>query len=69
MWAHLWADDLEELHAFAKKLGLKRAWFQDKRLKHYDVTANKRLQALKLGAISKSLRQKVREDRERDNQM
>jgi hypothetical protein len=28
MWAHLLADSLDELHAFAGKLGLQRAWFQ-----------------------------------------
>ena len=29
-WSHLQADTAEELHAFAQKLGLKRAWFQTK---------------------------------------
>lgn len=27
---HLTADTLDELHAFAARLGLKRVWFQDK---------------------------------------
>lgn len=27
-WSHLTADTTEELHAFAKKLGLRRSWFQ-----------------------------------------
>ncbi len=50
-WAHLMADDLEELHEFALKLGLKRAWYQySARHAHYDVTANKREQAILLGA-------------------
>lgn len=51
---HLFSDDgdLEALHAFAEELGLKRAWFQDHpRLPHYDLTAGKRKQALKLGAV------------------
>lgn len=51
-WCHLFADDVDELHAFAKKLGLKRVWFQDdKRLPHYDVTANKRDEAILRGAV------------------
>jgi hypothetical protein len=28
-WSHLIADDKDELHAFAARLGLRRAWFQD----------------------------------------
>ncbi|HZO72803.1 MAG TPA: DUF4031 domain-containing protein [Ktedonobacteraceae bacterium] len=51
---HMLADSEEELHAFARRLGLKREWFQKKhqnpRLWHYDLTANKRRQALQLGA-------------------
>lgn len=51
-WCHMFADDTEELHKFAKRLGLKRAWFQnDVRLPHYDVTANKRREAVNLGAM------------------
>jgi len=29
---------------------LKRTWFQNKRIPHYDLTANKRRQAVSLGA-------------------
>lgn len=48
---HLFADDLEELHMFAQRLGLKREWFQSQgRFLHYDITANKRRLAIKLGA-------------------
>lgn len=48
---HLVADTLEELHAFAARLGLKRAWFQEHHfLPHYDLTAGKRAQAVALGA-------------------
>ncbi|HEY3482236.1 MAG TPA: DUF4031 domain-containing protein [Streptomyces sp.] len=64
-WSHLIADSREELHAFAERLGLKRAWFQDPVVNgkprprpgsrgaenwHYDVTESKRRLALKLGA-------------------
>jgi len=49
---HLVADDTRELHSFAKSIGLRRAWFQNHpRLPHYDLTQNKRRQAVKAGAI------------------
>lgn len=52
---HLQADTDEELHEFAAKLGLKRSWFQEKKdcpwHNHYDLTANKRRQAIELGAV------------------
>lgn len=53
-WAHLMADSLEELHAFATRLGLKRAWFQAKPggAAHYDVTDTVRARALQLGAVA-----------------
>ena len=51
LWCHLVADDLEELHSFAAKTGLKREWFQNHRIQpHYDITASKRVIALKMGA-------------------
>lgn len=52
-WAHLMADTLEELHAFAARLGIPRHAFQDKTSgAHYDVSADLREQALALGAIA-----------------
>lgn len=48
---HLFGTDLNELHAFAKSLGLKREWFQDDQFPHYDLTANKRKLAIQKGAI------------------
>lgn len=52
-WCHLVADTLDELHGFARRLGLKRAWFQDKtRYPHYDVTVSVREKAIALGAIA-----------------
>ncbi len=62
-WAHLWCDAGEEdaLHAFAAKIGLKRAWFQNKpRLPHYDCTPSRRAAAVKLGAVPYSLTDWVR---------
>lgn len=47
---HMFADDLDELHEMAEKVGLKREWFQDKSLPHYDLTENKRKQAVECGA-------------------
>ncbi len=51
-WCHMATDgDLSELHAMARQLGLRRAWFQDKPgTPHYDLTPRKRAQALGLGA-------------------
>ncbi|MGD0958782.1 MAG: DUF4031 domain-containing protein [Methylomonas sp.] len=52
LWCHLVADSLEELHKFAKKLGLRKSWFQSQSAyPHYDVTKNMRSKALALGAI------------------
>ena len=49
---HLYADELIELHEFAERLGLKRAWFQNRRwFPHYDLTGGKRRQAVAAGAI------------------
>lgn len=58
LWCHLVADDLNELHAFAAKLGLKREWFQNHKIQpHYDITAAKREKAIKLGANSITTRE------------
>lgn len=52
-WAHLMADTLEELHAFAQSLGLPHRSFQDKRSgAHYDVTSALREQAIAAGAVA-----------------
>lgn len=51
-WSHMMADDLPTLLAFADRLGLRRAWLQDKASGvHFDVTDTKRDEALRLGAI------------------
>jgi phage baseplate assembly protein W len=52
-WAHLMADTLEELHAFAARLGLPRHAFQDKISgAHYDIDAQRRERAIVLGAVA-----------------
>lgn len=48
---HLVADTIDELHSFAACIGLKRDWFQNKTIPHYDLTRNKRKLAVKYGAI------------------
>ena len=57
---HLMADSEEELHAFAKKLGLRREWYQPKSAPHYDLTPAKREEALRLGAVAVSAREEAR---------
>jgi hypothetical protein len=52
---HLFADSLEELHAFAETIGMKREWFQDTKLPHYDLTEARRHKAVKEGAIEVDL--------------
>lgn len=44
-------DDLEELHTFAERIGLRRAWFQPKSSPHYDLVPSKRAAALAAGAV------------------
>ena len=47
-WCHMAADTgVEELHAFAARLGLWRAWFQGD---HYDLRPQTRAAAVELGA-------------------
>jgi hypothetical protein len=62
-WSHLFCDgELAELHAFAARIGLRRAWFQGPpahRFPHYDVTANKRAQAIRAGATEVTWREAV----------
>jgi len=49
--AHLTADELEELHALAARIGLRRSWFQSGRVPHYDLTPGRRERALAAGAV------------------
>ena len=52
-WAHLMADTLDELHAFAQRLGIPRRAFQDKTSgAHYDITGALRERAIALGAVA-----------------
>jgi hypothetical protein len=62
---HLTTDGtLDDLHAFARRLGMKREWFQDHRLApHYDLTAGRRVLALEMGAVFVPIREQVKRRR------
>ena len=49
---HMVADTLDELHAMAKAIGLRRDWFQNAAsAPHYDLTPRRREAAVKAGAV------------------
>jgi hypothetical protein len=55
---HLTADTDEELHVFALRIGMRRAWFQEHRvMNHYDLTGSKRAEAVAAGAVEMSFRE------------
>lgn len=49
---HMLADTLEELHAMADLIGIKRKWFQNESTPHYDICQEKRELAIQNGAIA-----------------
>jgi hypothetical protein len=52
-WCHLMADDMDELHQFAARLGIHRNSYQGPprtSAPHYDLTCFERIHALALGA-------------------
>jgi hypothetical protein len=54
-WCHLLADDLDELHRFAARLGIARSSYQGPprtKSPHYDITAFERARAIRLGAVT-----------------
>ena len=55
-WCHLWADTPQELHAMAKRVGMRPEWFQDKNgFPHYDLVPPRRAAAVRAGAIELEL--------------
>lgn len=64
--AHLTADSVAELHAFALRLGMRREWFQDSRVPHYDLTVDRRERAIGLGAFFVPARVQARDRMERE---
>jgi hypothetical protein len=54
-WCHLLADDTEELHRFAARIGVHRLLYQGPpktSAPHYDITGFERDRAVRLGAIA-----------------
>ena len=71
---HLFTDgQLDELHRLAAQIGLRREWFQDGRLPHYDLTGSMRERAIRAGAWPVTRRkaaelwQARREDKEQEH--
>jgi glycine/D-amino acid oxidase-like deaminating enzyme len=66
-WCHLTTDgDLEELHKFAEKLGLRRSYFQPHAtLAHYDLVPSLRAKAVKLGATEITTAERLKQAREK----
>ena len=60
-WSHLVADTDEELHAFAERMGMRRAWFQDRPGRphhaHYDLPERARAEAVANGAVEVTWRE------------
>lgn len=57
---HLTASTMDELHAFALRLGLRRDWFQEHALlPHYDLTPRKRAAAMAAGAVVVPMREQL----------
>lgn len=55
LWCHLSCDgNVQELHVFAISIGLKREWFQDRSVPHYDLVPSKRKLAVSNGATEVS---------------
>jgi Protein of unknown function (DUF4031) len=65
---HMIADSLDELHAFARKIGLRKGWFQQGRMPHYDLTPKRRVVAVQMGAIELTRRQYIEKMHERERQ-
>lgn len=58
---HLTAEDLshravDELHALAERIGLRRQWFQPTSWPHYDLTPSRRVLAVRAGAVEETTR-------------
>lgn len=64
---HMQADTLDELHAMAERIGMRREWFQSKPGRpwhdHYDLTRERRERAIEAGAIPIGWRDAARRNR------
>jgi hypothetical protein len=67
-WSHLLANDTDELHAMAARLGIPPRGYQRHRrsaaLNHYDVPEGLRQRAIELGAVAVTWRELARLTRE-----
>ncbi len=50
LMCHMVADTLDELHDMARQIGIRRKWFQNKSIPHYDVCLSKKRLAIAFGA-------------------
>lgn len=59
-----------ELVAFAKRIGMKPAWIQHRGrvTEHFDLVANRRERAVKLGAVEVTAAEMMEYDRAKDSQ-
>lgn len=57
-YCHMTADSIQELHEFAKAMGIKRCWYEisNSGLGHYDLNPENREKAIKGGAYVVSSR-------------
>ncbi len=60
LMSHMAADSLDELHNMVTRIGLRKRWFQDHRIPHYDISQSKKAIAVKLGAIEISSRELIK---------
>lgn len=60
-WCHMFTDGpLDELHALAQRIGMRREWFQEHASRpHYDLTPSRRAAAVRLGAVEVTRRAAV----------
>jgi hypothetical protein len=54
---HMFAESIAELHEMAKRIGMRKEWFQPLSFPHYDVAKGRRAAALRLGAVEVDRRQ------------
>jgi hypothetical protein len=62
LFCHVWADDLEELHALTAAVGMRREWFQAPPAAswpHYDCGPKFRAALINAGAIETDARAPV----------
>lgn len=67
LMSHMVADSIDELHAMAARIGLRREWFQRLSRPHYDVSQSKRAHAIAAGVIVLERKEFVKKVREITN--